>query len=157
MLHLLPYGVHLITMLPFTTVRYRITITLFACLVLMLGLLSRSPLVFLPPFIRAYSGDVLWALLVYLLIRWLRPPQPLYLSALLASLVALGIEISQLYHAPWIDMLRHTRIGGLILGFGFLWSDIACYACGITFGFVCEMIAQGMQRHRQIPGQDRIS
>jgi hypothetical protein len=133
-------------MLQFITARYRITITLFGGLVLVLGLLSRSPWLSLSPFIRAYSGDILWALLVYLLIRWLRPPQQLYLSALAAGLIALGIEISQLYHAPWIDTLRHTRIGGLILGFGFLWSDLICYACGITLGFACEMTAQAMRK-----------
>jgi hypothetical protein len=128
-------------MLQSTTVRYRITITVFACLALVLGLVSRSPLPFVPSFIRSYSGDVLWALLVYLLIRWLQPTQRLYLSALYASLFALGIEISQLYHAPWIDTLRQPRIGGLILGFGFLWSDLICYACGITLGFVGETTA----------------
>jgi hypothetical protein len=91
---------------------------------------------------RSYSGDVLWALLVCLLIRWLQPSQRLYLSALSASLVALRIEISQLDHAPWIDTLRHTRIGGLIFGFGFLWSDLMCYVCGITLGFIWETMTQ---------------
>lgn len=122
------------------------TITIVASLVLGLGLLSRSPRLFLPPFLRTYSGDVLWALLVYLLIRWLRPSHRLFVSALAASLVAVGIEISQLYHAPWIDALRHTRIGGLLLGFGFLWSDLICYAGGITLGFVCETTAQGVRK-----------
>lgn len=135
-------------MLQFASMRYRITITLLGGLVLVLGLLSRSSWPAFPPFIRAYSGDVLWALLVYLLIRWLRPQQRLYLSALVAGLIALGIEISQLYHAPWIDTLRHTRIGGLILGFGFLWSDLICYACGITLGLICEMAAQAMRKTR---------
>lgn len=129
-------------MLQSTTVRYRMLITVFACLVLVLGLLSRAPLPVLPPFIRSYSGDVLWALLVYLLVRWLKPTQRLYFSALSASLFALGIEISQLYHTPWIDTLRQTRIGGLVFGFGFLWSDLICYACGITLGFVCETLAR---------------
>ena len=130
------------------TIRYRITITIAAGLVLVLGLLSRSPQLVLPAFMRAYAGDTLWALLVYLLIRWLRPAQPLYRSALAAGLVALGIEISQLYHAPWIDTLRHTRIGGLVLGFGFLWRDLLSYACGIVLGCVCERIVQRARSSR---------
>ena len=44
-----------------------------------------------------------------------------------------GIEISQLYHAPWIDALRAYSLGGLILGFGFLWSDLVCYSVGVFF------------------------
>lgn len=136
-----------------TTIRYRIAITVFACLVVVLGLLSRAPSPFLPLFIRSYSGDVLWALLVYLLVRWLLPSQRLHLSALYASLFALGIEVSQLYHAPWIDTLRQTRIGGLILGFGFLWSDLICYAFGITLGFICETLSQWVSQAQPHDGE----
>jgi hypothetical protein len=140
-------------MLQSTTVRYRLAIGIFACLVLVLGLLSRSPRLVLPGFIRSYSGDVLWALLVYLLIRWLRPTQRLHRSALFAGLLALGIEISQLYHAPWIDALRQSRIGGLLLGFGFLWSDLICYACGIALGFVCETTVLWMRKAQTAQGE----
>lgn len=48
-------------------------------------------------------------------------------------------ELSQLYHAPGIDQLRRSLLGGLILGFGFLWSDIVCYTAGVTFGAVFEI------------------
>jgi hypothetical protein len=44
--------------------------------------------------------------------------------------VAAAVEISQLYRAPWIDALRASRLGGLVLGRGFLWSDLVCYAAG---------------------------
>ena len=43
-----------------------------------------------------------------------------------------GIELSQLYHALWIDAIRNTTLGGLIIGFGFLWSDLVCYTIGKT-------------------------
>ncbi len=121
-----------------STTRYRLVVTLLACLVLVLGLLSRRSLPFVPGLVQAYSGDVLWALLVYLLVRWLRPTQPVMLSGIYAGMFALGIELSQLYHAPWLDAIRQTPVGGLILGFGFLWSDLVCYTCGIAIGCVCE-------------------
>ncbi len=121
-----------------STTRYRVVVTLLACLVLVLGLLSRRSLPFVPGLIQAYSGDVLWALLVYLLVRWLRPTQPVLLSGIYAGMFALGIELSQLYHAPWLDAIRQTPVGGLILGFGFLWSDLVCYTCGIAIGCVGE-------------------
>jgi hypothetical protein len=57
-------------------------------------------------------------------------------------LLAIGlcflIEISQLYHAPFIDSIRQTRLGGLVLGFGFLWSDLVAYAVGGLVGLVLE-------------------
>jgi hypothetical protein len=48
------------------------------------------------------------------------------------------IEISQLYQSPWINNIRKTRLGGLVLGFGFLWSDIVCYLIGIGMGILIE-------------------
>ena len=36
----------------------------------------------------------------------------------------LRVEESQLYHASWIDSIRGTTLGALVLGHGFLWSDL---------------------------------
>lgn len=90
------------------------------------------------PLIRAYAGDVLWALMVFfgfaaVVNRWSAKN-----VALLTLLVAFGIEISQLYHAPWIDRLRATRLGGLILGFSFVGSDLICYSVGVVLGFCID-------------------
>lgn len=63
-----------------------------------------------------------------------------------ALLFSYAIELSQLYHAPWIDGIRHNRIGGLILGFGFLWSDVLCYSVGIAFGFLAELLVYKTKR-----------
>jgi glycopeptide antibiotics resistance protein len=60
--------------------------------------------------------------------------------ALAALLFSYGIEISQLYHAAWIDALRASRLGGLVLGYGFLWSDLICNTTGVGFGHVMELI-----------------
>lgn len=60
--------------------------------------------------------------------------------ALAALIFSYGIEISQLYHASWIDALRAYRLGGLVLGFGFLWSDMVCYTVGVGFGYLMEKV-----------------
>ena len=59
---------------------------------------------------------------------------------MVAMAFAVAIELSQLYHAPWIDSIRRTTLGGLILGFGFLWSDLACYALGVGLGVLVETL-----------------
>ena len=69
--------------------------------------------------------------------------------AILAMAFSVAIELSQLYHAPWIDSIRHTTLGGLILGFGFLWSDLVCYAVGVGLGLAIENIG-GI-----VPGKDQ--
>jgi hypothetical protein len=53
------------------------------------------------------------------------------------------VEISQLYHAPWIDSIRQTALGGLVLGFGFLWTDLVCYSVGIFIGSFTEWWLRG--------------
>lgn len=50
------------------------------------------------------------------------------------------IEISQLYHASWIDDIRKTTLGGLILGYVFSWKDLIAYAIGIIAGACIEFL-----------------
>jgi Protein of unknown function (DUF2809) len=78
-----------------------------------------------------YVGDALWAAMIYLGFRFLFPQKALIFSLLCAIGFSYGIELSQFYHAEWIDYLRSTRLGSLVLGFDFLWSDIFMYSLGI--------------------------
>lgn len=65
-------------------------------------------------------------------------------AALLLAAIALGIsfavELSQLYHAPWINEIRATRLGALARGHGFLWSDLVCYAFGVTAAAAVDLV-----------------
>ena len=54
--------------------------------------------------------------------------------------ICFAIEISQFYQADWINSIRAYRQGGLILGFGFLWSDIVSYTLGGMLGLVLEKL-----------------
>lgn len=58
--------------------------------------------------------------------------------ALAALVFAVLIELSQLYRAPWIDAVRASRPGALVLGQGFLWSDLACYAVGVSLAALVD-------------------
>ncbi len=107
-------------------------------IVVLLGLTSRSHSLLLPTFLKEYAGDTLWALAAYLMIAVLRPRLAIWRVAIIAGLFSAAIEISQLYHAPWIDQIRQVRLGGLVLGHGFLWSDLICYAVGISTGVLLE-------------------
>ncbi|WP_281423916.1 DUF2809 domain-containing protein [Oceanobacter mangrovi] len=51
-----------------------------------------------------------------------------------ALLFSYGIEFSQFYHTDWIDSIRATTIGGLVLGFGFRLSDLVSYTLGVGTG-----------------------
>jgi hypothetical protein len=118
-------------------------------MVVALGVASRKYASSLPQFVGAYVGDALWALMVFLGMGFIFARR----STNWIAMVSLGfcwvIELSQLYHAPWIDDLRHTRIGGLILGFGFLWSDLVSYFVGISTGWLIEERATRMNKLRR--------
>lgn len=95
-------------------------------------------------FIHMYVGDVLYATLYYWTFRWVAPLRPRPWAAAWTWALCCLIEVGQLYQAPWINALRATRLGGLVLGFGFLWSDLVCYALGVMLGW-------GLDRLRETP------
>lgn len=111
-----------------------------AIAVIALGLASRSYPSQLPGFVASYAGDALWALMVFLGIGILFPGWATLRVGMAAFAFAILVETSQLYHALWIDQIRATRVGGLILGYGFLWSDVVCYGVGVGIGSVVEML-----------------
>ena len=94
----------------------------------------------LPWAVAAYAGDTLWAFAAFAGVGLVLPRATTRAVAMVAMAFAVAIELSQLYHAPWIDSIRRTTLGGLILGFGFLWSDLACYALGVGMGVLVEIL-----------------
>ncbi|MDN5202887.1 DUF2809 domain-containing protein [Fulvivirgaceae bacterium BMA10] len=118
--------------------RNRFIYTLLIITTVFLGLASRKFAAVLPKFIADYSGDTLWALMVYFGFGWLFNKSRIFLIAILTLSFSYAIEISQLYSASWLDSIRATRLGGLILGFGFLWSDLICYTVGVILGVLLE-------------------
>jgi glycopeptide antibiotics resistance protein len=85
-----------------------------------------------------YLGDALWALMIFFLFGFLFRTKETKWIATLAFLFSYSIEFSQLYHANWIDTLRQTKLGGLVLGYGFLWRDLLSYSIGIGMGILIE-------------------
>lgn len=112
---------------------------IYACcgiLSMLLGLLTRTAIIDFPDFVILYVGDSLWAMMVYWGICFLKPNWPIFKQVIAALLFAYSIEFSQLYQAQWINDIRHTQIGALVLGFGFQLSDLVAYACGVFIGAI---------------------
>lgn len=97
----------------------------------LLGLSTRWFPTAFPAVVSRYGGDLLWAAMVFWLAALARPRARTGQLAAAALAVSFGVEISQLSRAPWIVALRDTTPGGLLLGQGFLWSDLVCYAVGV--------------------------
>jgi len=128
--------------------RNRIFYSFAVLTVIILGLCSRKFAAGLPEWINTYLGDALWALMLYLIIATLFKNKKIKTIAILSLLFCYLIELSQLYHAAWIDSIRNTTLGGLVLGFGFLWSDIIAYTIGIALGSGIESLIFYSQKHK---------
>ncbi len=117
--------------------------TVYAALLLLTiaaGIASRRFPSVQPAFIARYAGDTLWAAMVFwgLALIWSRART--IVLAIGAVGLAWCVELSQLYHAPWLDALRATRLGALTLGQGFVWSDLACYVVGVALAACCDVV-----------------
>jgi len=130
--------------------RNRAVYAILIILVIILGLMSRHYSAYLPKWINSYAGDTLWALMIFIIIGFLFKRLNSIHTGIYALAFAFAIEISQLYHATWIDAIRKTILGGLVLGFGFLWSDLVCYVVGIFIGVLIETIFFRMSNMEQI-------
>ncbi|MEA5459005.1 DUF2809 domain-containing protein [Arcicella sp. LKC2W] len=116
----------------------RLIYLLCALFLIPIGLATR---IYGTEFMKLYGGDALWAMMIYFGFRMLFPSKQS--SAFWYALIfCYLIEISQLYHAEWIDAIRQNRLGGLILGFGFLWSDLVSYLVGILVGYYLDKVGQ---------------
>lgn len=111
--------------------RNRVLYAGLAVAVVVAGLLWRSSFMPLPASVAKYGGDALWALMVFVGFGFLLPRASTSVLALMTLTFSWGIEFSQLYHAPWIDALRATLPGRLVLGSTFNWPDLPAYALGI--------------------------
>ena len=80
----------------------------------------------------------LWALMVFLGFGFVFRRASTLQIALMSVCFAWGIELLQLYHAPWIDALRARRLGHLVLGSAFNAPDLIAYATGVAVGTVGE-------------------
>ena len=114
-----------------------------------LGIGSRRYGGHLPGFIADYAGDTLWALAAFLGFGLVLPLASTRTVAVLALVLSFAVELSQLYHASWIDSIRHTTLGGLLLGFDFVWSDLACYFVGVGLGVLMEQISMNITSVRR--------
>jgi hypothetical protein len=96
------------------------------------GLLVRFAPLGLPWFVVKYGGSTLWAVMIYwvLVIAW--PERRPFQLAWIAGGIALLVELQRLYHAAWLDVIRASLPGILLLGRFFSVWDIVAYWVAIA-------------------------
>lgn len=120
--------------------RNRLVYTALVLVVIAAGLASRRYPFLLPTQLGKYPGDALWALMVMLLCGLARPRWSVARTAMTALAISFAVEFSQLYQADWINAIRHTTLGHLVLGSGFDVHDLLAYTVGVAFGAAAELL-----------------
>ena len=93
----------------------------------------------LPPGPKDIAGDALWAMMVVWWVSAIAPGRALPARAAVALGIAWTVELTQRYHAPWIDSLRSLRAVHLVLGSDFDARDLLSYAAGIVTAALIEL------------------
>lgn len=127
-----------------TIQRNRIIYFSLVILTVFIGLGTRTSII--PKFIYPYLGDYFYAIMYYLIIGFLFPRWSSLKVAISSIFLCYTIEILQLYQADWINEIRKNRLGGLILGFGFLWSDMISYTLGGLSAYLIEILVYGKNK-----------
>ena len=125
-------------------VRSRTTYAIATACVVVLGLASRKYATMLPDMLGKYPGDALWALMVFTGYGVLLPASKNWKLAALAMVTAYAVEFSQLYQAAWINSIRATTLGHLVLGSTFHWQDLIAYPIGIAIGAVFDVLGSAV-------------
>jgi hypothetical protein len=119
------------------TLKLRLLFALLIAITAIAGLAVRS-MKHRYPWLADEGGDALWATMTFFIISFLWPTATLAWRIAAALGFSFAIEFSQLYHRPWIDRIRATTIGGMILGSSFDWQDLIAYVAGVGAGVFAE-------------------
>lgn len=114
--------------------------------IIFLGIISRKI-----SFVPLYTGDFLYAVMIYALIRIILIEKKAVFITILSLLICYSIEFFQLYNADWIIAIRKTLLGKHVLGQGFLWTDLIAYSFGIATASIFEKFIL-----KKLPHETRI-
>ncbi len=104
-------------------------------LLIPIGLLSRRF-----SWIPVETGDALWAMMVFCLLRAVFVKRDLRYVAIGALAFSFADEFAQMISCRWLVQVRSTTLGHLILGQGFAWVDLVAYTFGIVFAYILARI-----------------
>jgi len=102
--------------------------------------------------LRDRSGGAAYALFWTLAFAALKPTVPALRLAATMFIVTCGLEFLQAWHPAWLEAIRRTLAGRLILGTTFDWLDFPPYAVGAVLGWAAVSVL-GVKPQRRKTGQ----
>ena len=103
---------------------------------------------------RDYSGGVAYVVFWILAYTFLKPTAPALPVSLIVLFLTCCLEFLQQWHPPWLEAIRRTLPGRLVLGTTFSWSDFPPYFVGAFIGFAAMRVLGLRQKpfHRERSG-----
>ena len=95
----------------------------------------------LPAFVVKYGGSIFWGTMVFFLVAIAASHLSRTHIAMIAGLIAIGVELFRLVHFPWLDAFRLTLPGALLLGRVFSVWNMVAYGVGIGAGMWLDRFA----------------
>jgi Protein of unknown function (DUF2809) len=93
-----------------------------------------------PAIVVKYGGSILWGAMVFFLVAVAMPRLSRLGIAAVSAVIAVGVELFRLVHAPWLDTFRLTLAGALLLGRIFSVWDILAYSAGIWLAMLFDCV-----------------
>jgi len=115
--------------------KYRLTLLISILLIVPLGYVVRF-YGFAPEWFNDLFGSVAYEIFWILLVALLFPQALPFWTAVGVCLATCVIEFLQLWHPPFLEAMRATLPGRLVLGNNFSWSDFLSYFIGSFLGWV---------------------
>ena len=113
------------------------------------GLATRSTLIYMPRIFGKYPGDCLWAVMVFWGVGMLFPALSTSRAAGLALLICFVVETMKLLPWDWLNSIRQTTLGHLMIGRAFTWQNYIAYSVGVIVASLGEAL---IARRRVSPG-----
>ena len=98
--------------------------------------------------VRGSLGGALYVAFFCLAALVVWPRARAWAVALAVLAATCGVELLQLWHPPWLEAVRATVPGGLLLGSTFVWEDFPWYFVGAALGWGWIVALQRLGRAR---------
>lgn len=115
--------------------RYRIALLVSIVAIVPLGYVVRF-YGFAPEWLNDAFGSIAYEIFWILFVALLFPQASPLWTAVGVCIATCGIEFLQLWQAPFLQAMRATLPGRLVLGNAFTWSDFPSYFIGSFLGWV---------------------
>ncbi len=114
---------------------YRIALLISTIAILPIGYVARFSQGFGAEWLHDLSGSLAYEIFWILLVMVCVPKASLTRVAIAVFLTSCAIEFLQLWKPPFLQAIRATLPGRLVLGNTFTWSDFPPYAAGSALGW----------------------